>query len=341
MKIVVDSMGGDRGTEEVVKGIKLALEENKQLKIISVGKKDLLEKLFNETDYDKSRVEIINADEVIEMTDEPIFSVKTKKNSSMNIALELVKNGVGDAIVSAGNTGALITASQLKLKRMKGILRPAIATVFPSQKGKIIFMDVGANADTKPEFINQFAIIGSKFSEEILNIENPKVGLLNIGSEEGKGNELTREAYNLLKENKKINFIGNIESREMMLGEAQVIVSDGFTGNMVLKASEGMGKYIFTLLKKEIEKSLLAKIGILFLKKSLLNIKNKVDSSEYGGALFLGLNKIAIKAHGNSDAIGFKNAIKVANEFAENGFIDKLKQIFETENKKSEVAEKC
>jgi glycerol-3-phosphate acyltransferase PlsX len=325
MKIVVDGMGGDKGSKEVLKGIILALKEKEDIEVIVVGQEEKLSKIIKEMGYSNERLKVVNADEVIEMTDEPMIAVREKKNSSINVGLDLVKSKQGDAFISSGNTGALISASQLKLRRIKGILRPAIATVFPSKTGHIVFMDVGANADTKPEYINQFAIMGSEFAKEILNINFPKVSLLNIGSEEGKGNEITRQAYELLKKNESINFTGNIESREMMSGETDVVVSDGFTGNMVLKTSEGVANYIFSMLKEEIQKSFFSKIGVFFLKKSLRKMKNKLDSSEYGGALFLGLNGISIKAHGNSDCMGIKNAIIVADNFAKNNFVEKLK----------------
>ena len=334
MKIVVDGMGGDRGTAEVLKGIRLALLEMPEIEIIVVGKKEIIRKELSNHKYDEKRLTVVNADEVIEMTDEPVSAVRKKKNSSMNVALELVKNGEGDAFVSAGNTGALISASQLKLRRIKGVLRPAIATVFPAKGKNIVLMDVGANADTKPEFINQFAVIGCKFAEEILHRKNPVVALLNIGSEEGKGNELTRDAYDLMKDNKNINFAGNIESRDMMNGKVDVVVTDGFTGNMVLKTSEGIAKYIFECLKEEIGKSFLAKIGIFFMMPVIKKLKKRLDSSEYGGALFLGLNGVSIKAHGNSDAVGIKNAIRVANEFAENKFVEKLKDMISSQEEK-------
>ena len=334
MKIVVDGMGGDRGTAEVLKGIRLALLEMPEIEIIVVGKEEIIRKELSNHKYDEKRLTVVNADEVIEMTDEPVSAVRKKKNSSMNVALELVKNGEGDAFVSAGNTGALISASQLKLRRIKGVLRPAIATVFPAKGKNIVLMDVGANADTKPEFINQFAVIGCKFAEEILHRKNPVVALLNIGSEEGKGNELTRDAYELMKNNENINFAGNIESRDMMNGKVDVVVIDGFTGNMVLKTSEGIAKYIFECLKEEIGKSFLAKIGIFFMMPVIKKLKKRLDSSEYGGALFLGLNGVSIKAHGNSDAVGIKNAIKVANEFAENKFVEKLKDMISSQEEK-------
>ena len=193
---------------------------------------------------------------------------------------------------------------------------------------------MGANSDTKPEFINQFSLMGSKFAEVILHRENPKVSLLNIGTEEGKGNEVTREAYFLMQENKKINFVGNIESRDMMLGDIDVVVTDGFTGNMVLKTCEGLAEFIFSTLKEEIKKSFLAKIGIFLMFPVLKKLKKSLDSSEYGGALFLGLNGVSIKAHGNSDAKGIKNAIKVAKEFVDNKFVEKLKEVIDIQEEK-------
>ncbi|WP_418964812.1 phosphate acyltransferase PlsX [Cetobacterium sp.] len=332
MRIALDAMGGDFAPFETVKGAVQALDELKNLTVVLVGKKEKIEEELKKYTYDKDRIEIFDAREVIEMTDDPILAVKTKKDSSMNRMLELVKSGEVAASVSAGNTGALISASQLKLRRIKGVLRPAITTIFPSKKRDIVLMDVGANADCRPEFINQFGIMGSLYYEEMFGVTNPRVGLLNIGTEEGKGNENTREAFNLLKNNDRINFIGNIESREMMDGEVDIVVTDGFTGNMVLKTAEGTAKFIFSILKDEIEKSLLGKIGALLLKPIFKNLKRKLDSSEYGGALFLGINGISIKAHGNSSARGIKNALKVANKFAEDKFIDRLTEVMRQHN---------
>ncbi len=327
MRIALDAMGGDFAPIETVKGAIKALEEIKDLTVVLVGQKEKIELELEKYSYDKNRIEIFDAREVIKMTDDPMVAVRSKKDSSMNRMLELVKSGDVAASVSAGNTGALISASQLKLRRIKGVLRPAITTIFPSKKRDIVLMDVGANADCRPEFINQFATMGSLYYEEMFGVENPRVGLLNIGTEEGKGNEITREAFNLLKENDKINFIGNIESREMMDGDVDVIVADGFTGNMVLKTAEGTAKFIFSILKEEIGNSILGKAGALLLRPILKKLKRKLDSSEYGGALFLGINGISIKAHGNSSARGIKNALKVANKFAEDKFIDRLTEV--------------
>ncbi|MGL6066952.1 MAG: phosphate acyltransferase PlsX [Cetobacterium sp.] len=338
MRIALDAMGGDFAPLEQVKGAVEALSEIKDLTLILVGQKEKIEDELKKYNYDINRIEIVDAREIIEMDDDPMVAVRGKKDSSMNRTLELVKSGSAHASVSAGNTGALISASQLKLRRIKGVLRPAITTIFPSGKRDIVLMDVGANADCRPEFINQFATMGSLYYEEMFGIKNPRVGLLNIGTEDGKGNEATRLAFNLLKENTRINFLGSIESTEMMKGNVDVVVTDGFTGNMVLKTAEGTAKFIFSILKDEISKSFVGKLGAFLLMPILKKLKSRLDSSEYGGALFLGINGISIKAHGNSTAKGIKNALKVANKFAEDKFIDRLTEVMkETEGGNDEA----
>ncbi|WP_410208146.1 phosphate acyltransferase PlsX [Fusobacterium sp.] len=333
MKIALDAMGGDNAPVETIKGAMMALEEIEGLELVLVGKKEIIEEELSKYSINKDKIEIVDAREIVLMTDEPVSAIKTKKDSSMNRTLELVKEGKVDASVSAGNTGALIAASQLRLKRIKGVLRPAIATMFPNKKGNMLMLDVGATADCKPDFLNQYAMMGSKYVELLMGKKNPTVGLLNIGTEEGKGNEITREAYELLKNNKRINFRGSIESTDMLNGDTDVVVTDGFTGNMVLKTSEGIAKFMLSSIKEEIGKSFIYKIGALLLKPALKNIVRKMDSSEYGGAIFLGLNGLSIKAHGNSDSTAIKNAIKVANRFAEMKFIDELKNIIDIQDK--------
>ncbi len=329
MKIALDAMSGDYAPTSTIRGAIEVLNENEKIEIILVGKKEVIENELKKYEYDKDRIEIKDAREVVEMTDDPIKTVREKKDASMNVCLDLVKNHFAEASVSCGNTGALLASSQLKLKRIKGVLRPAIAVVMPSKKSKTVFLDLGANADSKPEFINQYAIMGSKYMEIFFDIKNPKVALLNIGEEEGKGNELTRNAYDLLKQNKSINFVGNIESTKMLDGDVEVVVTDGFTGNILLKTSEGIGKYIFYTLKKEIVSNFINKVLALFLKPVFKRVKEKVDASEYGGAIFLGLNSISIKAHGNSDYVAVKNALKVAKKFVELNFIEELKKVME------------
>lgn len=328
MRVALDAMGGDFAPLEPVKGAVLATQEMDHLSVILVGDQEKIENELKKYSYDKGRITIEHAPDTIDMNekDNPARAVRKKPLASMNVALDLVKEGRADANVSAGNTGALMTASQLKLKRIKGVLRPAITTVFPSKKGHLVMLDAGANAECKPEYLDQFAIMATEYSKALLGIDNPKVGLLNIGEEDGKGNELTKEAFKLLVENKKINFTGNIESRDMMDGIIDVVVTDGFTGNIVLKTAEGTAMFILDFLKKEIPSKLLYKIGALLLKPVFKKLKLKMDSSEYGGALFLGLNGISVKAHGNSDSKAFKNAIQVAEKFAEVDLVGKVKE---------------
>ncbi len=331
MRVALDAMGGDYAPLEPVKGAVLAVKEVDHLSVILVGDQKLIEKELEKYDYDRERITIEHTDETIDMDekDNPAMAVRKKPKASMNVALTLVKEGKADANVSAGNTGALMTASQLKLKRIKGVLRPAITTVFPSKKGHLVVLDAGANAECKPEYLNQFATMATEYSKALLNIKNPKVGLLNIGEEEGKGNLLTKEAFNLLKENDKITFVGNVESREMMEQDLDIVVTDGFTGNIVLKTAEGTALFILNFLKKEIPKKFLYKVGALLLKPVFKKLKETMDSSESGGALFLGLNGISIKAHGNSDSKAFKNAIQVAERFAEINLVGKIQEIID------------
>jgi len=329
LKIALDAMGGDFAPLEPVKGAIEAIKENDKLQIILVGKEEEIKKELLKYNYDNDRIEIKNATEIIDMHEKsPTSAVRSKKDSSMNIAIELVKSGEARACVSAGNTGALLTASQLKLKRIKGVLRPAITTVFPAKNNHhIVLLDAGANAECKPEYLDQFATMANEYAKILLNIETPRIGLLNIGEEDGKGNELTKAAFSLLKENKNIAFYGNIESREMFNGEVDVVVTDGFTGNIVLKTAEGTASFVKNLIENEIKNGVLAKIGALFMLPLFKAVKKKSSSSEYGGALFMGLNGISIKAHGNSDSKAFKNAILVGEKFAVNNFIESLTRV--------------
>lgn len=331
MKIALDAMSGDYAPHSTIEGAVLFTKEITETEIILVGKEEVIEEELKKYKYDRSRIQVYNAREVVEMTDHPIEAIKTKKDSSMNVALDLVKQGKASACVSSGNTGALLSASQLKLKRIKGVLRPAIASVFPSKHGQIVMLDLGATSDCKAEYLNQFSSLASKYAELLLGIEKPRVGLLNIGEEVGKGNELTREAYTLLQQNQSIHFIGNIEATQMLEGGVDVVVTDGFTGNMVLKTAEGTAKLITSFLKEMIRESILSKIGALFLRKTFMHLKEKMDSSEYGGAIFLGLHNISIKAHGNSNANGIKNALKVADKFSKINLIEQLKKVIEEE----------
>ncbi len=331
MKVALDAMGGDFAPLEPVKGAIEAIKENPNLEVILVGDQDKINNELKKYKYDKNRISIHHTTEKIEMNEaeSPAMVVRKKKDASMVVCMRLVKEGIAHGAVSAGNTGALMTASQLTLGRIKGVLRPAITTVFPRRNGVMVLMDVGANADCKAEYIDQFAIMGTEFAKIILDIENPKVGLANIGEEPGKGNEISKEAYDLLKENKNINFIGNIETREMVEHDVDVVVADGFTGNIILKTAEGIAKFIMSLLKENIKSKKIYMLGALILKPVFVKLKNQLDHSEYGGAIFLGLDGISVKAHGNSDSNAIKNAINVANKFAERNFVEELKKVIQ------------
>ena len=331
MKIAIDAMGGDFAPLEPVKGAIEAIKINPKLEVILVGDQEKINNELKKYKYDKNRIEVVHTTEQIMMkeAESPAMVVRKKKDSSMVVAIKLVKEGKAHAVVSAGNTGALMTASQLTLGRIKGVLRPAITTVFPRRNGVMVLMDVGANADCKAEYIDQFAIMGSEFSKIILEVKNPKVGLANIGEEPGKGNEISKQAYELLKENKNINFIGNIETREMIEHDVDVVVADGFTGNIILKTAEGIAKFILSLLKEKIKSKKIYMLGALLLKPVFKSLKNELDHSEYGGAIFLGLDGISVKAHGNSDSNAFKNALNVASKFAERNFVEELKKVIQ------------
>lgn len=333
MKIALDAMGGDFGPKATVKGAVLALKENKKISVILIGKEDEIKKELDKYNYDQKRIEIIHTDENIKVEEgeSPARTVKKTPKASMNIALDLVKNGEAIASLSAGNTGALLSASLFKLKRIKGVLRPAITAIMPAKNGHVALVDAGANAECKPQYLEQFAKMGTIYSRVLFENTNPKVGLLNIGEEPGKGNDLSIETYKLLKENEGINFYGNIESRDMMSGVVDVIVSDGFTGNITLKAAEGVATFVLDLLKEAIKSSFLAKIGALFMLPALKKMKKKMDYSEYGGAIFLGVNGISIKSHGSSDGNAIKNGIKIAHLFAEKKIISQLQDDFRVE----------
>lgn len=326
MRIALDVMGGDNAPVEPIKGAVLALAEIKDLEIVLVGKEEIIKEELKKYQYDKKRIEIKHTDEYILMKekDSPAMAVRKKKNASMNIALELVKTNEAEASLSAGNTGALMSASLFKLGRIKGVLRPAITAAFPSETGDLVIVDAGANSDCKAEYLDQFSVMGSVYAETIFNLDKPKVGLLNIGEEEGKGNELAVGAYELLKNNKKINFIGNIEPNMLMKGVANVVVTDGFTGNIVLKTAEGAVSFISKLLKEAMKSNILSMLGAILLAPALKRMAKKVDYKEYGAAIFLGVNGISLKSHGSSDSTAIKNGIKLANSFAKADFINKL-----------------
>lgn len=313
MKISIDAMGGDNAPHEIVKGVYEALQAFDDIEIQLYGDEQKLASLLTAHE----RLQVIHTDEVISGTDEPVRAIRRKKNSSLVKMAESVKNGESDACVSAGNTGALMAAGLFVVGRIDQVDRPALAPTLPTLDGQgFVMLDLGANSDAKPEHLEQFAVMGSVYAEKVRGIANPRVGLLNIGTEDIKGNELTKAAFELLK-NAPINFIGNVESRDLLNGVADVVVTDGFTGNMVLKTIEGTASSIFTLLKEAFNTSTKTKLSALLVKDQLRGLKNKLDYTEYGGAGLFGLKAPVIKAHGSSNANAIFHAIRQARTMVE------------------------
>lgn len=313
MKISIDAMGGDNAPHEIVKGVYEALQAFDDIEIQLYGDEQKLASLLTAHE----RLTVIHTDEVISGTDEPVRAIRRKKNSSLVRMAESVKNGESDACVSAGNTGALMAAGLFVVGRIDQVDRPALAPTLPTLDGQgFVMLDLGANSDAKPEHLEQFAVMGSVYAEKVRGIANPRVGLLNIGTEDIKGNELTKAAFELLK-NAPINFIGNVESRDLLNGVADVVVTDGFTGNMVLKTIEGTASSIFTLLKEAFNTSTKTKLSALLVKDQLRGLKNKLDYTEYGGAGLFGLKAPVIKAHGSSNANAIFHAIRQARTMVE------------------------
>ncbi len=322
MKIAVDVMGGDGGLEERLTG---TLRASKMIdaEFVLLGDKEHIEQELLLRNVDLSNLEILHAPEMIEGGDSPVKAIRTKKNSSMVMGLEGIRKNGYDAFISAGNTGALLAGSLLKIGRIKGIDRPAICSVYPTTNGMAILIDAGANADCKPRNLLEFALMGKIYAKDVIGIDNPRVGLLNIGHEEGKGNFLVKEAYDLLKQ-KEQNFIGNVEARDISHGVADVIVCDGFTGNVVLKLTEGVAKFFSNELKNVFMSSFKTKLGALAIKNELLNLKDKMDYEEYGGAPLLGVKGFVVKAHGSSDARAFMNAILYAHKALSTNIVEKI-----------------
>ncbi len=313
MKIAIDAMGGDHGPKETVQGAMKALGQFPDMEIILVGDEQKIRTYLTQ----EERISIIHAAEEILPTDEPVRAVRRKKQSSMVLAASLVAEGKADACISAGNTGALMAAGLFVVGRIKGIERPALAPTLPTLDGSgFVLLDVGANSEARPEHLVQFAVMGSVYAEKVRGIEKPRVGLLNIGTEEKKGNELTKAAFTLLQD-APVNFVGNVESRDLMNGVADVVVTDGFTGNMVLKTTEGTALSMFKMIKEAMMGNMKSKIAAVMLKPELMKIKGKLDYSEYGGAGLFGLKAPVIKAHGSSDAHAFYNAIRQAKIMVE------------------------
>lgn len=340
MVILLDAMGGDNAPDATIKGAVKAIDQIKA-KLILIGNEDIIKSKITEF-YNKDiseisdRLEIRNATETIEMEDIPTQAIKRKKDSSMVVGFNMLKTGEGDVFISAGNSGALLTGATLLVGRIKGVDRPALAGILPAYKSRLVLMDCGSNTNCKPINLLQFAQMSSIYLKTTLGVENPRVGLLNIGTEETKGNELTKESYKLLKEKSEelgINFIGNVEGRDAFSGSVDIVVTDGFTGNIFLKAVEGLGKFVKRSLTESLKKNILSKIAALPSLPAIKRFSKTVDYKEYGGALFLGVNKPVVKAHGSSDEKLFEFTIKQAEQFVENKAVDKLIEEFQKEQK--------
>jgi len=321
LKVALDAMGGDHAPQVEVEGAVLAAKEYGS-QIILVGDAEIVEKELSKYAVKDLPIYVKQASEVIRMDESPSKALR-KKDSSMRVAFDLVKNGEADAVVSAGNSGAAMATAMVVLRKLEGVDRPAIATVMPTLKGACVVLDVGANVDCKPFHLAQFAVMGDVYAQFILKKERPRVGLLSNGSEETKGTDLTRETHAILKQ-LPMNYIGYIEGRDIFAGNADVVVCDGFVGNVVLKTSEGLADAIGKMLKEEILKSALAKFGYLLSKEAFGRFKKKVDYSEYGGAPLLGIDGVGIISHGSSTPNAIKNAIRVAQEFASSSANDLL-----------------
>jgi len=324
-RIILDAMGTDKRPNSEILGSIKALNENDDLIIYLVGKENLLRNKLRKFQYDVNRLKIINAEEEVEMSESATKVVREKKKSSSNVGLKLLEEEKGDAFISAGNTGAVMANSLMEIGRIKQVLRPAISTIIPTPYGETILIDSGANADCKPEHLLQFAVMGEVYAKLVFDKESPKIGLLSNGEEAKKGNKLTKKTNKLLKKTKFLNFIGNVEGRDILSGNVDVVVCDGFTGNIVLKTVESIFKFVYKIFKTEVSNHFLAKIGTLFLMPSLKRLLKQMDYSEFGSAPLLGIKKPVMIAHGSSDEKAIKNSINFTYRYIKDNFTNYVK----------------
>ena len=326
VRVVVDAMGGDNAPGEIVKGAVEAVQAENDIKVFLVGRQDAVNAELAKYTYDKEKIEVVHAEEVIEMAEPPVNAIRKKKQSSLVIGMNMIKHQEADAIVTAGSTGATLVGGQVLVGRIKGIERPPLAPLVPTEKGVSLLIDCGANVDARPSHLVQFAQIGSIYMENIVGIKNPRVAILNIGAEEEKGNQLVKETFPLLKECPGINFIGSIEAREIPHGGADVIVCEAFAGNIVLKLYEGVAATLLSKVKEGLMSSLRSKIGALLIKPALKQTLKSFDASQYGGAPLLGLNGLVVKTHGSAKAIDVKNSILQCVTFKQQDINGKIKE---------------
>ncbi len=325
MKIIVDAMGGDNAPYAIVEGCAMALAEMPELKLILTGRQDLIEAELLKHKCDAARINIVDAAEVIDMAEPPVEAIRRKKDSSLVKGLRLLQAGEAGAFVTAGSTGATIAGATLIVKRLPNVKRPALAPILPTRKGKVLLIDCGANADCRPSFLAQFALMGSIYMQQMEGIKAPRVGLVNNGAEAEKGNELTKAAYKLIEE-MPVNFVGNAEGRDLVSGDYDVIVTDGFTGNVVLKFMEGVASVLMGMLKDELSSSFRSKLGGALAMPAFRRFKKKMDYTEYGGALMLGVNGGVIKAHGSSNAKAIKSTLRQAAGFIKADVVNVIKE---------------
>lgn len=325
-KVAVDAMGGDNAPVEIVKGAIEAVNDNSRIKVYLTGRQDVIEKELAQYTYNKEQVEVVNATEIIETAEPPVMAIRKKKDSSIVVALNLVKNGVCDAFVSAGSSGAVLVGGQLIVGRIKGVERPPLAPLIPTETGCSLLIDCGANVDARPSHLVQFAKMGSVYMENVMGVPNPKVAIVNIGAEEEKGNALVKETFPMLKNCPEINFIGSIEARDIPTGYADVIVCEAFAGNIILKMYEGVGATLIKKVKAGMMTSLRSKIGALLVKPALKETLKGFSLEEHGGAPLLGLNGLVVKTHGSSKAIEIRNSILQCMTFKEQRINEKIKE---------------
>ncbi len=326
VNVAVDAMGGDNAPVEIVKGAVDAVNESKSVKVFLVGREDVIKAELVKYTYDENQIEVVHAEDVIETGEPPVMAIRKKKDSSIVKAMYMVKDGICDAFVSAGSTGAVLVGGQVIVGRIKGVERPPLAPLMPTAKGPVLLIDCGANVDARASHLVQFAKMGSIYMEYVMGVKNPKVGLVNIGAEEEKGNALVKETYPLLKECTDINFVGNVEAREIPAGAVDVAVCEAFVGNVILKTYEGVGATLIKEVKAGMMTSLRSKIGALLVKPALKQTLKKFDVKEYGGAPMLGLKGLVVKTHGSSEAVEVKNSILQCIAFKEQEISEKIKE---------------
>lgn len=333
VKVAVDAMGGDNAPVEIVKGAIAAVNENTNVKVFLVGQEEIVCKELSAYTYNQDQVEVVNATEVIETAEPPVMAIRRKKDSSIVKAMNLVKDGTCDAYVSAGSTGATLVGGQVIVGRIKGVERPPLAPLIPTEKGCALLIDCGANVDARPSHLIQFAKMGSVYMEHVVGIKNPRVAIVNNGAEEEKGNALVKETFPLLKNCPDINFIGSIEARDIPAGYADVIVCEAFVGNVILKLYEGVGGTLIKMVKQGMMTSLRSKIGALLVKPALKETLKAFDLEQYGGAPMLGLNGLVVKTHGSSKSVEIKNSILQCITFTEQNINEKIKEKITMEEK--------